>query len=113
MSDLDSPLSDFLTIFCVRFLAAGIQIEGKEATTLTAFSISGKLTIAKLEIIECLNDGNSSEVGYSSLVSFADNSNAQSPITANPNLKLVFKHVEKTAKSGGIRRTNAPKTDIM
>lgn len=69
--------------------------------------------MAKMGILECLNNVDSKKVEYSSLGRFADSSNTtDSTSTANPNLKLTFKHMEKTVRSS-TRRSTVPKTDIM
>lgn len=101
-------------VFSFRILAARLHIEGNETTVSTAFSISGKLTVAKMEILECLNTGKTETMEYGTLLSFMSDSSSKtdSPVTANPNLKLVFKHVEKTSKRGLLRRSSIPKTDI-
>ncbi|KAJ8968662.1 hypothetical protein NQ314_002185, partial [Rhamnusium bicolor] len=79
-----------------------------------AFSINGQLTAAKLEVLECLYATPEGPVEYVPLLTFTDTSSVQmtSPTTAKPNLKLCFKHVEKTVKNGSSRRTYGPKTDV-
>ncbi|KAG5882217.1 hypothetical protein JTB14_024728 [Gonioctena quinquepunctata] len=91
----------------LRLLAAPLQIEGDEKTTNSAFSITGQLTAAKLELYECLF-GSEDGIETAPLLQFAD-----TPQTANlkPSLKLSFKHVEKRSKNI-TRKNNGPRTDI-
>lgn len=89
-----------------------MQIEGDEKTTLTAFSISGHLTAAKLELLECIYHLND-KTEYVPLLVFNDlkQETLSNPITAKPSFKLSFKHVERTSKNMS-RRNIGPKTDI-
>ncbi|KAF5280262.1 hypothetical protein FQR65_LT03070 [Abscondita terminalis] len=96
----------------LRLLAAPLNIEGNETTTLSAFSVSGKLTIAKLELLECLNDGKDDSVEYINLFNFKEGSGALGGIVTKPSLKLAFKHVERSTKTTVSRQTCVPKTDI-
>lgn len=96
--------------FC-RFLASPIQLEARETTTLTAFSFSGKLTVAKLELLECLTDGKNELFEYIPLLKFVVANQSGSPIACKPNLNLVFKHNERSSRTG-LARKIAIKTDI-
>ncbi|XP_072387744.1 autophagy-related protein 2 homolog A isoform X1 [Diabrotica undecimpunctata] len=94
----------------LKLLAAPVQIEGDEKTTSSAFSISGQLTAAKLELYECLYNTATSRIDSIPLISFTENSSLQNAsMGAKPSFKLAFKHVEKTKNS--IRRSG-PKSDI-
>ncbi|KAB0799030.1 hypothetical protein PPYR_06910 [Photinus pyralis] len=98
----------------LRLLAAPLHIEVNETTTLSAFAISGKLTAAKLELLECLNYGKGERVEYINLLCFNESSGslAGGPLSSKPSLKLAFKHVEKTAKTAISRLSSVPKTDL-
>ncbi|XP_025831922.1 autophagy-related protein 2 homolog B isoform X2 [Agrilus planipennis] len=94
----------------LRIIAAPIQIEGDEKTTLSTFSISGKLIVAKLEFLECLYEKD--DVEYVPLLQFnCTESPSVNPIL-KPCLKIIFKHVEKSCRSGITRRKCLTKTDI-
>ncbi|KAK5648479.1 hypothetical protein RI129_003371 [Pyrocoelia pectoralis] len=99
----------------LRLLAAPLHIEANETTTLSAFSISGKLTAAKLELLECLNYGKGEPVEYINLLCFNENSGslAGGPFSSKPSLKLAFKHVQKTTKTAISRLASVPKTDLI
>lgn len=97
-----------------RLLAARLHVEGDETTTSTAFSIAGKLTIARMELLECLQENNTME--YVPLLTFTkvittNGAAEQQKLTTNPSLKLNFRHIEKTGKNGS-RRVSKPRTDI-
>lgn len=96
--------SNFNFLF-FRLLASRLHVEGDETTTLSAFSITGKLTVSKMELLECLLENGNME--YVPLLTFANQQN----LTTSPALKLTFRHIEKTAKSGS-RRISKPKTEI-
>lgn len=101
-------------VFNFRLLAAPVQIEGDEKTTLSAFSITAQIVAAKMELLECLYSAPEGPVEYVPLLTFEDNSAVQtaSPITAKANFKMNFKHIEKTGKRSGLRRNSGPRTDI-
>lgn len=92
--------------FFHRLLAARIHIEGDETTTSSAFSIGGKLTVARMELLECLTENDSTE--YVPLLTFSTD---QQNFATNPSLKLNFKHIERTGKNGS-RRVSKPKTEF-
>ncbi|KAJ8924233.1 hypothetical protein NQ315_007024 [Exocentrus adspersus] len=95
----------------LRLLAAPIQIEGDEKTTLSAFSITAQIVAAKMELLECLYSIPEGPVEYVPLLTFEDPAQTASPITAKPSFKMNFKHIEKTAKRCS-RRSCGPRTDI-
>lgn len=94
----------------LRLLAARIHVEGDETTTSTAFAVGGKLTVAKMELFECLMENGSTVMEYVPLLTFVGGAEQQK-LSTNPSLKLVFRHIEKTARNGS-RRVSRPKTDI-
>ncbi|KAF5283909.1 hypothetical protein FQA39_LY04729 [Lamprigera yunnana] len=113
--DFESAKSQFekaCSLNHLRLLAAPVHIEGNETTTLSAFSVSGKLTIAKLELLECLNYGKGESIEYINLMSFNENSGSLGGVATKPSLKLAFKHIEKAAKTVISRLASVPKTDL-
>lgn len=97
----------------LRLLAAPVQIEGDEKTTLSAFSITAQIITAKMELLECLYAAPEGPVEYVPLLTFEDASSVTaSPVAAKPSFKMNFKHIEKTVKKGGSRRNSGPRTDI-
>ncbi|XP_076267231.1 autophagy-related 2 isoform X1 [Rhynchophorus ferrugineus] len=93
----------------LRLLAYPLHIEADEKTTSSAFSISGHLTANKLELIECLH--NTGEAKHIAIASFCSSDGAALPSSVKPNVKLKFKHTERT-NSTISRKYNGPKTDI-
>nr|CAI5847822.1 unnamed protein product [Callosobruchus analis] len=98
----------------LRLLAAPVQAEGDEKTTLSAFAITGQVSIAKLQLLECLD--NTREEGTIlavPLLSFGEGySFTPSSPSAKPSLRLSFKHVEKSSKSGSMKRSYGPRSEI-
>lgn len=86
-------------------------MEGNETTTQTAFSISGKFTTAKLELIECLHDTSNQETPINYVVwlkyTTLDDAEAQ-----RPNLRLSFKHIQRNVRSGLVPCKTCTKTDV-
>ncbi|KAJ8967898.1 hypothetical protein NQ317_015420 [Molorchus minor] len=99
----------------IRLLATPVQVEGDEKTTLSAFSITGSLSVAKMEVLECLYSKPEKTVEYVPLLTFTDAMSLQTstPNTAKPSLKLNFKHMEKTGRNGAPRRSSIPRTDVI
>ncbi|KAK4884514.1 hypothetical protein RN001_000785 [Aquatica leii] len=96
----------------LRLLAAPLHIEGNETTTLSAFSIAGKLTVAKLELLECLCYGKGESIEYINLLCFTEGNGSLGGGAMKPSLKLAFKHVEKSTKTAISRLSSVPKTDL-
>ncbi|GJQ70529.1 Atg2, partial [Trypoxylus dichotomus] len=96
----------------LRLLATPIQVEAKETTAQTAFSVSGKLTASHLELLECLNNGKDKPLDHVNLLTFIKPTNTGSSSGSKPCVTLTFKHTERTAKSGVSRHSSMPKTDL-
>lgn len=94
-------------------MAVPIQIEGDEKTTLSAFSITGTLTVGKLEIQECIY-GTQKDPIHVPLLTFRDPSNSNKAYTnVNPDVNLTFKHLDKTTKSGINVKKNGSRTEVV
>lgn len=98
-------------VYFSRLLAAPIQIEGDEKTTSTSNSISGTLTAARLELLECLWSEGQGTVEYVQLLTFNEETPAAGAIGAKPCLKVCFKHSERAVKTGR-QKITYPKTDL-
>lgn len=80
----------------IRLLCAPLQLEGDQKSTATIHALSMKLTSAKLEMLECLWNGDKQPVEYVKLLSEIENSGKQ--IGTTPFLRLTYKHAEKISK---------------
>ncbi|CAH1999640.1 unnamed protein product [Acanthoscelides obtectus] len=98
----------------LRLLAAPVQAEGDEKTTLSAFAITGQVSIAKLQLLECLyNTDDDGTILAVPLLSFGENPTfTPSSPSAKPSLRLSFKHIEKSSKCGALNRNYGPRSDI-
>lgn len=95
--------------FIYRLLAAPVQIEGDETTTSSAFSLTGNLTSARLEILECLHTNE--KVEYVPILTFKDSVTIESSLATKPCLKLTINHIEHCLRTGLARKSNT-RTDI-
>ncbi|XP_031843330.1 autophagy-related 2 [Nomia melanderi] len=86
----------------IRLLAAPLVMEGREKTTTLSSVISGTLTLASLEIVECLIDSNNSNVNgtppteYVELLAFVKENSTNHGFTTKTDFKMKFKYVEDT-----------------
>ncbi|XP_066992632.2 autophagy-related protein 2 homolog A [Anabrus simplex] len=105
----------------IRLLAAPVIIEGNERTTLQGSSLSGTVTAASLELLECLVDkktpSQTTSVEYVELLKFTRSSNNEDqqpayPFGAPSNMKVHFKYYERSVQHGQARRFSHPRTDI-
>lgn len=118
----------------MRFIAVSIQVEGRESTTLSAFSFSGRLTVAKFELLECLYDDCNNitpsliqprpettkrpeTVQYIRLFHFSGENAVPLDTTTNnfrikPCMKLSFKYEEKSGCAGRRKDNNIPSTEL-
>lgn len=79
----------------IRLLSAPIQIEGDQKSTLTAHALNLSVTAAKLELLECLWNGQE-PVEYVKLLSEIEDTHRV--IGVSPFLRVDYKHVEKIPK---------------
>ncbi|XP_011303463.1 autophagy-related protein 2 homolog B [Fopius arisanus] len=98
----------------VRVLAAPLVIEGSEKTTSQASAISASLTLASLELIECLIDSNKSNdnhnVEFVELLTF---SRAEPQGFSNTtNFRMRFKYSEKAVRHAQMTKFAHPRTEI-
>lgn len=81
----------------IRLLAAPIQIEGDQKSTLTAHALSLGVTAAKLELLECLWSSGQEPVEYVKLLSEIEEPDGR-VLSYSPFFRLEYKHVEKIVK---------------
>ncbi|XP_053986087.1 autophagy-related protein 2 homolog B isoform X1 [Hylaeus volcanicus] len=104
----------------IRLLAAPLVIEGKEKTMTLSSAISGTLTLASLEIVECLIDSNSSGASgtppteYVELLTFPKENSTNVGFTNKTDFKMKFKSVENAqgAKHAQLMKSTNPCTEI-
>ncbi|XP_076234909.1 autophagy-related 2 [Calliopsis andreniformis] len=104
----------------IRLLAAPLVMEGREKTTSLSSVISGTLTLASLEIVECLIDSNSSGANgtspteYVELLTFPKENSANFGFTNKTDFKMKFKYVEDvhSARHAQLMKCSHPCTEI-
>lgn len=97
---------------CSRLLISNIQVDAKETSTDSAFSISSNVIAACSELVECLYYDKISPPDYTSLLTFSNTVLGDASIH-RPNINISFKHISKTARTG--RHSNHDttlKTDV-
>lgn len=101
-----------------RLLAAPLVIEGREKTTTLLSSVSGTLTLASLEIVECLIDSNSTctngtpPTEYVELLTFAKEGSTNFGFTNKTDFKMKFKHVVSIENTHYVAKCAHPRTNI-
>ncbi|XP_069689778.1 autophagy-related protein 2 homolog B isoform X2 [Periplaneta americana] len=106
----------------IRLLAAPVIMEGNEKKTSHASSVSGTMTSASLEVLECLVDkktpSQTASVEYVELLKFQrsakseDDMHSGYPLSSQADLKLHFKYSEKSVRHGQTKHYSHPRTDI-
>ncbi|XP_063242394.1 autophagy-related protein 2 homolog A [Bacillus rossius redtenbacheri] len=89
----------------IRLLAAPVVLEASERTCQATRFISGCVTVARLELLECLDD--QGRVELVELLRFSD-----PPLGTPPDLKLHFKYAEKSVRRAHKRLFCQPRSDI-
>ncbi|XP_021929227.1 autophagy-related protein 2 homolog B-like isoform X2 [Zootermopsis nevadensis] len=106
----------------IRLLAATVIVEGDEKKTSHASLMTGTVTVASVEVLECLVDkktpSQKANVEYVDLLKFQknlmseDDPQAGCTLGSEPDLKLHFKYSEKTVHHGQTKRYSHPRTDV-
>ncbi|KZC06215.1 Autophagy-related protein 2 like protein B [Dufourea novaeangliae] len=104
----------------IRLLAAPLVMEGREKTTTLSSVISGTLTLASFEIVECLIDSNSSSgngtppAEYVELLTFPKENSTNIGFTNKTDFKMKFKYVEDahSARHAQLMKYTHPCTEI-
>ncbi|XP_033188946.1 autophagy-related 2 [Bombus vancouverensis nearcticus] len=90
----------------IRLLAAPLVIEGREKNVSWFSVVSGTLTLASLEIVECLIDSNNSGANvtppteFVELLTFPKEDSTNFGFTNKTDLKMKFKYVEHIENTG-------------
>lgn len=101
-----------------RLLAAPLVVEGSEKTTSQYSTISGNLTLASLEIVECLVDANNANshgtptTEFVELLAFAKESTANIGFSNKTDFRMRFKYMEKAVRHAHMTKFTHPRTEI-
>lgn len=111
--------SDKFTLCNFRILASPLIIEGSEKTTGQQSLTSGSLTIANMEIIECLIDrassdaeNNGSTTTIIELLAFEKDCTSAFAFANTANLRMNFKFTEKTVKRAQVYKHVHSRSDF-
>ncbi|XP_015584958.1 autophagy-related protein 2 homolog B [Cephus cinctus] len=102
----------------IRLLAAPLVMEGSEKTTVQASAISGSLTLASVELVECLIDSNgtnangSTSVEYIELLGFPKDNASNFGFTNKTDFRMRFKYTEKAVRHAQVTKFAHPRTEI-
>ncbi|XP_015509682.1 autophagy-related protein 2 homolog B [Neodiprion lecontei] len=103
----------------IRLLAAPLVIEASEKTTAQASTTSGSVSLATLEILECLIDSNgpnskkTAAVEYVELLGFPKDSAANNySFTNKTDFRARFKYSEKAVRHAQFTKFAHPRTEI-
>ncbi|XP_031784416.1 autophagy-related protein 2 homolog A [Nasonia vitripennis] len=100
----------------LRLLAAPLVVDGSEKTTVHNSSISGNLTLASLEVVECLIDNsNSNNQGTASttfieLLIFPKEDNANATFSNKTDFEMKFDYTERAVRHGQMVKYAHPRT---
>ncbi|KAK0093179.1 hypothetical protein PV326_014144 [Microctonus aethiopoides] len=100
----------------IRLLAAPLVIEGSEKTIPQSSAITGSLTLATMELIECLVDtSNNSEtpiVENVDLIAFQKSNVDNLSFSNSTDFRMRFKYTEKAVRHGQTTKFAHPRTEI-
>ncbi|CAL7949589.1 unnamed protein product [Xylocopa violacea] len=104
----------------IRLLAAPLVIEGREKNTTLSSAVSGTLTLASLEIVECLIDSNNSDANgtppteFVELLTFPKENSSNIGFANKTDFKMKFKYVEdiQNARHNQLMKCAHPCTEI-
>ncbi|EFN86545.1 Autophagy-related protein 2-like protein A [Harpegnathos saltator] len=111
-------LVDACRLSHIRLLAAPLIIEGNEKTTSQFSTISGNLTLASLEVVECLVDStNPGSYGtptmeFVELLGFSKESVTELGFSNKTDFRMRFKYTEKAVRHAHSTRFAHPRTEI-
>ena len=100
----------------IRILAAPLVVEASEKTTAQASAISGSLSLASLEVVECLVDSSSNSQGtptteFVELLTFPKESSSFG-FTNKTDFRMRFKYIEKVVRHAQTTKFAHPRTEI-
>lgn len=103
----------------IRLLAAPLVIEGSEKTTAQSSAISGQLSLASLDLVECLVDSSDARTNETPQTEFVellcfpkDSGTPSSGISNRTDFKLRFKHTEKAVRHAQTTKFAHPRTEF-
>nr|XP_012226127.1 PREDICTED: autophagy-related protein 2 homolog B isoform X1 [Linepithema humile] len=111
-------LTDACRLSHIRLLAAPLVVEGSEKTTSQYSTISGSLTLASLEVVECLIDSNNASshgtptTEFVELLAFAKESAANIGFSNKTDFRMRFKYTEKAVRHAHMTKFTHPRTEI-
>ncbi|XP_011343662.1 autophagy-related protein 2 homolog B isoform X2 [Ooceraea biroi] len=111
-------LADACRLSHIRLLAAPLIVEGSEKTTSQYSMISGSLTLASLEVVECLVDSNNpSSYGtptmeFVELLAFTKESASNVGFSNKTDLRMSFKYTQKAVRHAHMMKFTHPRTEI-
>ncbi|KAE8748880.1 hypothetical protein FOCC_FOCC004474 [Frankliniella occidentalis] len=105
----------------IRLLSSAIILEGREKTTMHSSSLSGQVTSASMEILECLIEKNSPSQNYTAeyveLLKFVQSPNSEASASmpyihrSHPDFRLNFLYTERLTGAPS-RKFAQPRTEI-
>ena len=99
-----------------RLLAAPLIIEGSEKRTIQCSETSGSLTLASLELVECLVDNstpnNASPATFIEVLTFIKDSIVNTVIQNKMDFEMRFKYIQKAIRQGQVTRYSNPRTEF-
>ncbi|XP_032665002.1 autophagy-related protein 2 homolog A isoform X2 [Odontomachus brunneus] len=111
-------LVDACRLSHIRLLGAPLVVEGNEKTTSQFSTISGNLTLASLEVMECLIDStNPGSYGtptmeFVELLGFPKENVTELAFPNKTNYRMRFKYTEKAVRHAHSTRFTHPRTEI-
>lgn len=111
-----SIIKSNLFISLDRLLAAPLVVEGSEKTTAHNSAISGSLTLASLNVVECLIDsGNSNNQGengpaFIELLTFPKESTTNTSFPNKTDFEMKFDYTERAVRHGQKTKYTHPRT---
>lgn len=93
------------------------MVEGSEKTTSQYSAISGSMTLASLEVVECLVDSNNpsyraSTIEFVELLAFTKESAANIGFSNKIDFRMRFKYTQKAVRHGHMTKFAHPRTEI-
>lgn len=101
-----------------RLLAAPLVVEGSEKTTNQYSAISGSLTLASLEVVECLVDSNNPSsyktpsMEFVELLAFTRENTTNIGFSNKTDFRLRFKYTQKAVRHTHMTKFAYPRTEI-
>ncbi|KAK2581702.1 hypothetical protein KPH14_002189 [Odynerus spinipes] len=111
-------LLDACRLSHIRLLAAPLIIEGSEKTTTQFSAISGSLTLASLEIVECLvnsstsNSNGTPNTEFVELIGFQKEASNNYGFSDKTDFRMRFKYTEKAVRHAQLTKFAHPRTEI-